>query len=42
MFFYAHSINEVSSLNQIELDLGVEIDIRDNEGKLVLGHDPMQ
>lgn len=42
MFFYAHSINELSSLNQIDLDTGVEIDIRDEGGKLVLGHDPMQ
>ena len=42
MFFYAHSINELTSLNHIELDTGVEIDIRDECGKLVLGHDPMQ
>ena len=42
MFFYAHSINELTSLNHIELGTGVEIDIRDEGGKLVLGHDPMQ
>ena len=42
MFFYAHAINQLSSLNEIELDTGVEIDIRDEGGKLVLGHDPLQ
>ena len=42
MFFYAHSINELTSLNNIELDTGVEMDMRDEGGKLVLGHDPMQ
>ena len=42
MFFYAHSINNLDSLNQIETNTGVEVDIRDEGGKLVIGHDPMQ
>jgi len=39
--FYAHSINYSRLLADIDLDIGVEIDVRDFNGKLVLGHDPL-
>ena len=42
MFYYAHSINSLNSLNEIDLNTGIEMDIRDEGGKIVLGHDPMQ
>ena len=41
MKFYAHSINYSSLLVDVDLDIGVEIDVRDSNGKLVLGHDPL-
>ena len=41
MYFYAHSINNCSLLSDVDYNIGVEIDIRDSNGKLVLGHDPL-
>ena len=42
MYFFAHSINSIDLLNEIDMNIGIEIDIRDQNGKLVLGHDPLQ
>ena len=41
MEFFAHSINTLSELNDLEKGFGIEIDIRDEKGNLVLGHDPL-
>ena len=41
MEFFAHSINTLSELNDLEKGFGIEIDLRDEKGNLVLGHDPL-
>jgi hypothetical protein len=41
MLFIAHRINTATQLQQIPLDCGVEIDLRDKQdGTLILQHDP--
>ena len=42
MKFFAHSINSLDLINKLDPELGVEIDIRDANGRLVLGHDPLK
>ena len=42
MKFFAHCINNIDQIKDIDLDTGIEIDIRDSLGNLVLGHDPLQ
>ncbi|MDC3069565.1 hypothetical protein OA006_00610 [Prochlorococcus sp. AH-736-D21] len=41
MKFFAHSINNLNDLNDLDEEFGVEIDVRDYGGKLVIGHDPL-
>ena len=41
MKFFAHAINNIEDLKTLDRKLGVEIDVRDNDGRLVLGHDPL-
>ena len=40
MIFVAHRINTIAELNQVPSDFGVEIDLRDRGGEIVLSHDP--
>ena len=40
MEFIAHRINTINELKAIPKNVGVEIDIRDNEQGLYLSHDP--
>lgn len=42
MKYFAHSINSIDLLDDIKIEIGVEIDIRDRLGELVLGHDPLK
>lgn len=37
-----HRVNTIEHLRQIPSDRGVEIDVRDYDGDLVLAHDPLQ
>lgn len=41
MKFFAHSINNLNDLEALDKEFGVEIDVRDYGGKLVIGHDPL-
>ncbi len=41
MYFFAHSINSIELLDELDPNIGVEIDVRDYNGELVLGHDPL-
>ena len=36
-----HKVNSIEKLNNVPDDYGVEIDIRNNSGELVLSHDPV-
>jgi hypothetical protein len=38
--FYAHRTNTIADLEDLPLDIGVEIDLRDINQKLYLSHDP--
>ena len=38
--FIAHRINKISELNKIKSFDGIELDVRDNNNKLILSHDP--
>ncbi len=38
--FIAHRVNTIKELNEIPTEFGVEVDIRDYYGELVLDHDP--
>jgi len=38
--FIAHRINTIKELNDIPTHVGVEVDLRDYNGKLILSHDP--
>ena len=38
--FIAHRINKISDLKNLPSNFGVEIDLRDHQGKIVIGHDP--
>jgi len=40
MKIYSHRINSVSALAEIDPKYGVEIDLRTNNGNLILAHDP--
>ena len=40
MKFFAHAINTLDELKSLDRNCGVEIDVRDNIDRLVLGHDP--
>lgn len=42
MEFIAHRINTIEELNQVPKEYGVEIDLRDYGGKLILQHDPFK
>jgi len=42
MKFIAHRINTVSQLKDVPVDYGVEVDIRDQEDRLILQHDPFR
>ncbi len=38
--FIAHRINKISDLKSLPTSFGVELDLRDYNGKIVLEHDP--
>jgi hypothetical protein len=40
MIWIAHRINTVEQLRQVPPENGIEVDLRDSRGKLVLWHDP--
>jgi len=40
MIYIAHRINTSKELNSIPCDIGIEIDVRDFKGELILAHDP--
>ena len=40
MNFYSHRINSIKELTKVSPSVGVEIDIREKNSKLVLSHDP--
>ena len=40
MKIYSHRVNSVSALAEIDPKYGVEIDLRTNNGNLILAHDP--
>lgn len=40
--FIAHRINTIEELNKIPIEYGIELDIRDQNGKLILVHDPFK
>jgi len=40
MEYIAHRINTIEELKRLPLDVGVELDIRDRGGRLILQHDP--
>ncbi len=40
MEIIAHRINTIKQLKNLRADFGVEVDIRSNNNKLVIGHDP--
>ena len=40
MLHVAHRVNSVKNLLKIPNNMGIEIDIRDHEKKLIVGHDP--
>jgi hypothetical protein len=42
MLYIAHRINTISELKTIPIDVGVEIDLRDKDGTLILQHDPFK
>ena len=42
MEFISHRINTIDELKNTPSDCGVEIDIRDNDGRLILAHDPFK
>ena len=42
MYFIAHRINNINQLKKINNQFGIEIDIRDQGGNLVVVHDPFK
>ena len=40
MYFFSHRINSIKKLSEVASSVGVEIDIREKNSKLVLSHDP--
>jgi hypothetical protein len=40
MMLIAHRINTTRELKELPLDFGLEVDLRDYEGRLILQHDP--
>lgn len=38
--FIAHRINTIEELKKVPVEMGVEVDLRDVEGDIVLSHDP--
>lgn len=40
MKIYSHRVNSISALKDVKPMYGVEIDLRTNNGKLILAHDP--
>lgn len=42
MEFIAHRINTIEELQKIPFDCGVELDLRDCQDRLILGHNPFQ
>ena len=42
MILIAHRINKISQLNNINPKFGIEIDIRDDNKKLIVVHDPFK
>ena len=42
MLHVAHRVNSVKNLLKIPNNMGIEIDIRDHEKKLIVGHDPFK
>ena len=40
MNFYSHRINSIKELTKVSPSVGVEIDIREKNSKLVLSHEP--
>ena len=41
MKIYSHRVNAISALVKIDPTLGVEIDLRTNNGALILSHEPL-
>ena len=42
MLYIAHRINTIEELKTIPITFGVEIDLRDKDGTLILQHDPFK
>ena len=42
MFYIAHRVNTIEHLRAIPVQFGVEVDLRDDGGRIVLQHDPFQ
>lgn len=42
MIFIAHRINTIQELKEIPTNIGVEIDLRDKDEKIILQHDPFK
>jgi hypothetical protein len=40
MMFIAHRINTISALKELPEGFGLEVDLRDHDGRLILQHDP--
>lgn len=41
MIYIAHRINTIKELKEVPTDYGVEVDLRDAGGKLIMTHEPM-
>ena len=42
MHLIAHRINKIDQLKKIDQKFGIEIDIRDEDGALIVVHDPFK
>jgi hypothetical protein len=42
MMLIAHRINTISALKKLPENFGLELDLRDHEGRLILQHDPFE
>ena len=42
MYFIAHRINNINELKKLNNQFGIEIDIRDQSGNLIVVHDPFK
>jgi hypothetical protein len=41
MIYVAHRINTIKQLKEVPAEYGVEVDIRDSNGRLIMVHDPL-